>query len=872
MAQPAAALTSESLPPSDSELIAASRTGDRTAYAILYQRHAASAHRQARSLLRGQPEADDAVAEAFARVLAQLRRGAGPTDAFRAYLLTTVRRVAYDRFRVEQRQVVSGDLAEYDTGEPFVDPAVAGLERRIVARAYFSLPERWRAVLWHTAVEGARPAEIAELLGVTPNGAAALAYRAREGLRQAYLQAHLSGMVRQECRPVAARLGAYVRDGLSKRDAAEVEAHVEDCADCQAACAELTDVNGELRQVIGPIILGPAAAAALAAKGGLLGWLGARILWLRHAPKHQQAAAGAGAVAVAVAIAGIAYGLTGATAPAGHAAVPVRHSVPAPAPAPHHAPVAAPRPKRHPAAPAPAVPVATHAPVQRPKPVTHHAPRKVVPPPARLTASINPVGTLLRGGTGIVTFTVANTSRTAARTVTAAIALPPGVSDLGGGSLGMAAPVLQAPGGWSCQPTTGGAQCTHGPLAPGASATSYLEVAVSSTAQLGTGPAIQVSGGGARPVTAHAQVGVAATGLPARYAALGRYSSAVGYGSFYRCHQSSTVSLALPGPVRWAGLYWSWAGPSATEPITLTGPAAGSADLTPSDTGAQTVNGLTVHQAFADVSSLVTTGGNWTARVSGDSGARYIGWTLVVITARSSGPEGQIMVLDGTQLIVPWGSAFSVPVDGLLSSSVPAGIQAVTWQLPGGTGVAAFTEPPGKARSVIFAPGSESYLAGVLVVTTPPATLEYSERQPPASDFTTLGVRYRSPSGGGLPDLGSTDLESSRAKGKDGVAWIAARCSWTRAMFWPTARWPCTGPAAGSLSPGTTEACCSSSPASPGSAPSFPCCAATGTRPPSKGAGLTTTTPSPTCQGSTSGSRRCDLGAGKASREKSTGT
>jgi hypothetical protein len=42
------------------------------------------------------------------------------------------------------------------------------------------------------------------LLGLSANSVAALAYRAREGLRQAYLQMHLSGAVRDECRPVAA--------------------------------------------------------------------------------------------------------------------------------------------------------------------------------------------------------------------------------------------------------------------------------------------------------------------------------------------------------------------------------------------------------------------------------------------------------------------------------------------------------------------------------------------------------------------------------------------------------------------------------------------------------------------------------------------
>jgi RNA polymerase sigma factor (sigma-70 family) len=123
-------------------------------------------------------------------VLGQLRRGGGPDGAFRPYLFTTVRRVAIDRFRAEGRLVVSGEMEAFDPGVPFADPAVAQLERTMIARAFASLPERWRTVLWHTDIDGARPAEVAALLGVTANGVAALAYRAREGLRQAYLQMH----------------------------------------------------------------------------------------------------------------------------------------------------------------------------------------------------------------------------------------------------------------------------------------------------------------------------------------------------------------------------------------------------------------------------------------------------------------------------------------------------------------------------------------------------------------------------------------------------------------------------------------------------------------------------------------------------------
>lgn len=63
------------------------------------------------------------------------------------------------------------------------------------------------------------------------------------------------------------KLGAYVRGGLSKRDTADVAAHLSDCADCTATCAELYELNDALRIIIGPVILGAVATAGLVAKG-----------------------------------------------------------------------------------------------------------------------------------------------------------------------------------------------------------------------------------------------------------------------------------------------------------------------------------------------------------------------------------------------------------------------------------------------------------------------------------------------------------------------------------------------------------------------------------------------------------------------------
>jgi RNA polymerase sigma factor (sigma-70 family) len=122
-------------------LITATRGGDATAYDTLYRRHAAAARTLARQLVRGHAEADDVVAETFAKILDLLRRGGGPEGAFRPYLLTAVRRAAYDRHRAERRQIVTDEMEAYDPGVPFADPAVADLERTMIARAFASLPQ-----------------------------------------------------------------------------------------------------------------------------------------------------------------------------------------------------------------------------------------------------------------------------------------------------------------------------------------------------------------------------------------------------------------------------------------------------------------------------------------------------------------------------------------------------------------------------------------------------------------------------------------------------------------------------------------------------------------------------------------------------------
>ncbi|MGN6680133.1 MAG: sigma-70 family RNA polymerase sigma factor, partial [Streptosporangiaceae bacterium] len=290
---------------SDADLISAVRAGDTDAYGILYERHRGRAHRLARQLIPAQADADDVVAETFAKMLAAIAGGSGPTEAFVPYLLTATRRVAFDKISGQRTEIATDEADLINAAGEFTDPAETSLERILIARALAELPERWAAVLWLTEVEQCRPAEIALMLGISPNSVAALRYRAREGLRQAYLQMHLKA-ARPGCQPVAGLLSAYVRGALSVRDAKLVDQHLSWCADCQAARAELDAINGGLRGVLAPVVLGGAAKAYLAHCGHFAAasrWLSPATRALQRVPWHRAAAQLAAAAAVAAAIA-----------------------------------------------------------------------------------------------------------------------------------------------------------------------------------------------------------------------------------------------------------------------------------------------------------------------------------------------------------------------------------------------------------------------------------------------------------------------------------------------------------------------------------------------------------------------------------------
>ncbi|WP_443048156.1 sigma-70 family RNA polymerase sigma factor, partial [Streptomyces sp. H39-S7] len=276
------------VPLSDAELVARVRGGDDTAYEELYRRHADSVRRYARSCCRDAHTAEDLTGEVFARTLQAVRGGSGPDSAVRAYLLTTVRRVAASWGSTARREQLVEDFALFavtaagsSANEATLDlgadvRAMHEAEQSLAIRAFRTLPERWQTVLWHTAVEEESPSEIAPLLGLTANATAVLAHRAREGLRQAYLQAHVSTTLTtgSSCARYADRLGAHARGGLRMRADRELSKHLKECERCRAAALELADVNSALKGLLPVAVIGWFAAAYAAKVAGIVAGVG----------------------------------------------------------------------------------------------------------------------------------------------------------------------------------------------------------------------------------------------------------------------------------------------------------------------------------------------------------------------------------------------------------------------------------------------------------------------------------------------------------------------------------------------------------------------------------------------------------------------
>ena len=353
-----------------------------------------------------------------------------------------------------------------------------------------------------------------------------------------------------------------------------------------------------------------------------------------------------------------------------------------------------------------------------------------------LSLSLEPLGDLVAGRSGVVGFTAGNTGDTPTTGLTADIALPPGVTLSGTtvlrtAGMGAGSPFL-APfalaDGWACSAVAIGAHCTGPAVTAGSTVTAYLDVTAAADAAGTTPVSVTVGAPGATSVTATGTTGVAASGHAASFAdrghlavtevgapllscpptakgcaeAVARTGPADGLNndswamvgldqdSDKTTQTSSATQLDLPpgATVTWAGLYWSAnVAPQTTDErlgqISLAAPGATTytsitADRV--DSGVSTGRGQ-AYQSFADVTDLVAAGGAgtwWAADAAAQQGAgRYAGWALVVVYSDASLPEGRVSVVDGFSSVAP-GADLSMTLPG--TPGLDARVGMVAWE------------------------------------------------------------------------------------------------------------------------------------------------------------------------------------------------
>ena len=242
--QPAAAAAD------DSALIEALRANADGAMALLYTRYYPTALRVARRLPGAGGNGEDLVQDAFMSVFATIAGGKGPTHNFRAYLLTALRHLYMRGATADSRVQLRADDEALDFQAPSANEGVEIVEAAAAAEqimtAFRTLPPRWQDVLWRTEVDDTTAATVADDLGVSTNGLAALAYRARRGLALAYLDGQVDSWLPTGCLRDAPLVPQWLRSELSPSKVQHLEEHLRNCRRCTQMTEDMIDANGSL--------------------------------------------------------------------------------------------------------------------------------------------------------------------------------------------------------------------------------------------------------------------------------------------------------------------------------------------------------------------------------------------------------------------------------------------------------------------------------------------------------------------------------------------------------------------------------------------------------------------------------------------------
>jgi RNA polymerase sigma-70 factor (ECF subfamily) len=153
-------------------------------FASLVERHSRTMFRVARSLLRNEHDAEDAVQEAFLK----LYRTGGwmRMENERAFLAKTVWRVALDRVKAANNAT---DVSEIEIAAAEESPetlAAGGDERELLRQMIDALPEDLRRPLVLSAIEEMTSVEVAAVMGIPEGTVRTRVMRAKAELKKRF--------------------------------------------------------------------------------------------------------------------------------------------------------------------------------------------------------------------------------------------------------------------------------------------------------------------------------------------------------------------------------------------------------------------------------------------------------------------------------------------------------------------------------------------------------------------------------------------------------------------------------------------------------------------------------------------------------------
>ncbi len=157
--------------------------GDASGATPLYQRHGERMKSVARNLMGNEPDAEDAVQEAFLKAYRSARdfRGGSKVSTWLYRLLVNT---CYDSLRKRRRRGELQTLEDAAEAQSMAVPAEDHASRLALERSLARIGERRRTAFLLFAVEGFTHGEIGEILEVSESGSKSLVFEARKQLQR----------------------------------------------------------------------------------------------------------------------------------------------------------------------------------------------------------------------------------------------------------------------------------------------------------------------------------------------------------------------------------------------------------------------------------------------------------------------------------------------------------------------------------------------------------------------------------------------------------------------------------------------------------------------------------------------------------------